>query len=117
MEKLISSFINFWLSFVDFSGKTNRSDFWWTILANVIVSIVLGIVTSIFVFIPILGGIVLFIAGIYGVACVIPSLAMNIRRLNDLGKSPLLILVALIPLVGALYLLYLYLQPGMTENV
>lgn len=45
-------------------------------------------------------------------ATIVPSLAVAVRRLHDVGKSGWMLLIALIPLLGWLYLLFLYVQPG-----
>jgi uncharacterized membrane protein YhaH (DUF805 family) len=38
----------------------------------------------------------------------VPSLAVGVRRLHDVGKSGWMLLVALIPLIGAIWLLILF---------
>lgn len=56
--------------------------------------------------------------GIYMLAMLVPGLAVGVRRLHDLGKSGWMILVALIPLVGAIWLIILFVtdsQPGENE--
>ena len=45
--------------------------------------------------------------GIYALAMFIPGLAVGVRRLHDLGKSGWMLLIALIPLIGAIWLLVL----------
>lgn len=82
--------------YMDFNGRARRSEYWWFCLASFLVSIVIGSI-------PYVG----FIAGL---ALLLPGLAVDVRRLHDVGKSGWYILFALIPLVGALYLLYLLIQ-------
>ena len=45
--------------------------------------------------------------GLYALAVLIPGLAVSVRRLHDVGKSGWMLLIALIPLVGAIWLLVL----------
>jgi len=45
--------------------------------------------------------------GLYVLAVLIPGLAVAVRRLHDVGKSGWMILLALIPLIGAIWLLVL----------
>jgi len=52
------------------------------------------------------------ITGIYGLAMLIPGLAVSVRRLHDVNKSGWMILVALIPFVGAIWLLVLMIMEG-----
>ncbi|MDY0077004.1 MAG: DUF805 domain-containing protein [Bacteroidales bacterium] len=47
------------------------------------------------------------ISGIYSLALIIPSLAVAVRRLHDVGKSGWMILIGLIPLIGFIWLLVL----------
>ncbi|MAJ32884.1 MAG: hypothetical protein CMC18_09645 [Flavobacteriaceae bacterium] len=52
---------------------------------------------------------------IYALFVFIPGLAVAVRRLHDVGKSGWMLLIALIPLIGAIWLLVLYLtnsNPG-----
>lgn len=44
---------------------------------------------------------------IYTLAVLVPSLAVSVRRLHDVGKSGWFLLIALIPLVGGIWLLVL----------
>lgn len=44
---------------------------------------------------------------IYGLILFIPSLAVLVRRLHDIGKSGWMLLIAFIPLIGAFWLLFL----------
>ncbi len=55
---------------------------------------------------------------IYGLVVLIPGLAAAVRRLHDVGKSGWMLLVALIPIVGAIWLLVLLVtdsKPGENE--
>jgi uncharacterized membrane protein YhaH (DUF805 family) len=45
----------------------------------------------------------------YSIFVFIPSLAVSVRRLHDIGKSGWMILINLIPIFGSIWLLVLYL--------
>ena len=92
-------YTDFWKKYVDFAGKEGRKNFWLTVLVNFIISAVLGAVLP-------------AVSGIFGLAILIPSLAMGVRRLRDGGFTPWLILLALIPFLGWLALLVLYCMPS-----
>jgi uncharacterized membrane protein YhaH (DUF805 family) len=92
-------YADFWKKYVDFAGKEERKKFWLTVLVNFIISAVLGAVLP-------------AVSGIFGLAILIPSLAMGVRRLRDGGFTPWLILLALIPFLGWLALLVLYCMPS-----
>ena len=51
---------------------------------------------------------------LFGLATLIPSLAVSVRRLHDVGKSGWYLLFIIVLLIGWIYLLYLYVQPGMS---
>jgi uncharacterized membrane protein YhaH (DUF805 family) len=87
-----------------FSGRAGRPEYWYFVLFNIIVSIVLGILDGIFgtvngdARIGLLGG-------IYSLAVLCPSIAVGIRRLHDTNRSGWWLLIALIPIVGAIILI------------
>lgn len=52
------------------------------------------------------------ITGLYSLAVLLPGLAVAVRRLHDVGKSGWFILIALVPLIGAIWLLVLFCTDG-----
>lgn len=87
-------YIKFWKNYTNFSGRARRSEYWYVVLANVLVSFVSMI--------PYVGPI---IGGLYTIAVLVPTLALMVRRLHDLGKDWYYIFFALIPLAGQIILL------------
>lgn len=108
VQEMISSYKAMFINYANFKGRTNKRNFWLAVLANVIVSFVVGLVT-VLIGLPVIGMIYMF-------AILIPSLALEIRRLHDIGKSEWYILLALIPLIGTLVLIYFYCQPSVTND-
>ena len=49
---------------------------------------------------------------IYGLAVLLPGIAVGIRRLHDTGKSGWWLLIALIPLVGIIVLIVFWATDG-----
>ena len=52
---------------------------------------------------------------IFSLATILPSIAVSVRRLHDIGKSGKMLFIIFIPLIGAIWLLVLSLkdsQPG-----
>lgn len=84
--------------YAEFSGRSRRKEYWFFLLFNMIVMLLLGIVDTM------LGTMVLGL--VYSLAVFIPSLAVTVRRLHDIGKSGWWLLVAVIPFIGILVLLY-----------
>jgi len=99
-----------------FSGRSRRKEYWMFTLFNIIIPIV--ILTIIALLLGDLSDLQpqkgeggssfyrLFYI-IYNLAVFIPGLAVSVRRLHDIGKSGWMILIALIPLIGAIWLLVL----------
>jgi uncharacterized membrane protein YhaH (DUF805 family) len=83
--------------YVGFSGRARRSEYWYFFLFYVIVAIVIGIIDAI------IGSTVLGV--ILSLAFLLPSLAVTMRRLHDIGRAGWWILIGLIPLIGAIVLI------------
>jgi uncharacterized membrane protein YhaH (DUF805 family) len=64
------------------------------------------------------GGLTDVVSGLYTLVVFVPSLALSVRRLHDIGKSGWWMLISLIPLVGPLIVLFFMVkdsQPGTNE--
>jgi len=88
-----------------FAGRARRKEYWFFVLFNILINVALlaaDWVTG--TFNPETG--VGILSGVYGLAILIPSLAVTIRRLHDTGRSGWWCLVSLIPILGGLVLLY-----------
>ncbi len=92
-----------------FDGRAHRTEFWMFTLVSVIVSLVLTIVD---VVIGTYGGYGGLLSGLYGLAVVVPSLAVGARRLHDIGRSGWWQLIVLIPLIGAIVLIVWWATAG-----
>ena len=100
----------FFGKYADFKGRTNRKNFWLAFLGIVILSFVVSFVLT---FVGgLLGDTASSIASIlvfiYELAIIIPCLAIEVRRLHDIGKSGWWILLCLVPVVGFIVLLIFY---------
>ncbi len=74
-------------------------------LFNLIITFVLG-------FIEVLVGGPGIVGTLYGLALLIPSIAVSVRRLHDISHSGWWLLIGLIPLIGAIVLLVFMVQDG-----
>ena len=93
----------FFTRYVDFNGRSRRSEYWWAYLAVVIISAVLTVVLG-------------ELAYIWSLATLVPQIAITIRRLHDIGKSGWYYLIGLIPLVGGIILLVWMCQDSTEDN-
>ena len=114
-----------WRRYADFSGRARRKEFWSYVLFVWVTFFLLMYLDSVLglggtatgyaeggsVGFNMSGGL---LSLLFALAALVPSIAVSVRRLHDLGKSGWMLLVWLIPLFGWFYLLFLYLQPGLT---
>lgn len=91
-------------NYVGFSGRARRKEYWMFVLFNIIFAVVamildnvLGLASKEYGYGP--------IYGLYALAVFLPGLAVSVRRLHDIGKSGWWLLIALIPIVGAIMLI------------
>jgi uncharacterized membrane protein YhaH (DUF805 family) len=97
--------------YADFNGRARRTEFWMFVLINTLISIALGIVDAAMGTATVYGDGAMYsfspgiLGGLYGLAVLIPSLAVTVRRLHDTDRSGWWILIGLIPLVGSIVLL------------
>ena len=100
-----------------FNGRARRKEYWTFFLINLVISIVLFAIGGLIgTFSPQAGGGLL--QGIFSLAILIPSLAVTARRLHDTGRTGWWILIALIPIIGAIVLLVFMVldsQPGANQ--
>jgi len=101
-------------NYAGFSGRARRKEYWMFVLFNIIFTLIAAALDNI------LGttagmlpyGVFYFI---YMLAVFIPGLAVGVRRLHDVGKSGWMLLIAIIPIIGPIWLLVLMLldsKPG-----
>lgn len=87
-----------------FEGRAARPEFWWFMLACVVVQLAFNIVG------------LWFIGQLVSLALLIPSLSAGARRLHDMGKSGWLQLLWLVPFIGWAILIYWLVQPSVGPN-
>jgi uncharacterized membrane protein YhaH (DUF805 family) len=128
--------------YVSFEGRASRAEFWWFALFLLIAGIVLTAIDRMifggWAFYPDMmqyrmdghgmwhGGMWRYGAWGYGVwmpgprpltflfglATLSPRLAVAVRRLHDVDRTGWWLLIGVIPVIGALVLLYWFIQPG-----
>ena len=91
--------------YAKFDGRAGRPEFWWYALAGFIISIVLNLVSQV-------SDILIILPLVYGLAVLIPGIAVGIRRLHDTGKSGWFLLIGLIPCVGIIILIVFFATEG-----
>lgn len=102
-------------NYANFSGRARRSEYWYYTLMNIIIAVVMMILDKTLGtnFDPLPYG---YLYMIYALAVLVPGLAVVVRRLHDVGKSGWFFFVALIPLVGPIWLLVLLCTDSEDDN-
>lgn len=99
--------------YTEFSGRARRREFWMFNLFNTLFAIILLLIDNAL-------GLSLdyvgnnlgagYLYSLYSLLVFIPSLALSVRRLHDISKSGWMLLIGFIPLVGAIWLIVLFLK-------
>ncbi len=99
--------------YAQFGGRARRAEYWWFLLLNIGVNMVLGIVDLVIFGLDRgdFGGIGPF-GGLATLALLVPGLAVSFRRMHDVDRSAWWLLIGLIPLIGSLVLIYWFCQRG-----
>ncbi|MBN8642498.1 MAG: DUF805 domain-containing protein [Flavobacteriales bacterium] len=99
----------------DFYGRSSRTEYWMFVIFNTTFAIASYILDLIFnLTIESLGFGPFYI--VYSLVALIPGLALSVRRLHDTGRKGSFIFIALLPILGAIWLLVLFLMKGDDEE-
>ncbi|OIO45154.1 MAG: hypothetical protein AUJ41_00820 [Candidatus Pacebacteria bacterium CG1_02_43_31] len=93
-----------------FSGRSNKAEYWNFFWSNLAISVALSL------FSKIIGNDSNLLGMLYSLVIFLPSTALSIRRLHDIGKTGWMLLVSLIPVAGFIWLLILMATDGDTEE-
>jgi uncharacterized membrane protein YhaH (DUF805 family) len=91
-----------------FNGRAARPEFWWFVLANLIVALVINVVVGV-----IAGrGTGQVVSDLYSLAVFLPSLGVSIRRLHDTNRTGWWYLLIFIPVIGWIVLIVFWAMAG-----
>jgi uncharacterized membrane protein YhaH (DUF805 family) len=125
--------------YADFATDASRGEYWWFCLDNILITVLLlvasymaggkeawlhyllsyGTTMELFDGLPAVsdmgaGGIFYFLLWIWGIAVIVPGLALVWRRLHDSGRSGSWFFICFVPFVGNFILFILLLMPSTT---
>ncbi len=83
-NQIIESYKQFWIRFLDVKGRSDRADYWHPFWINFLISTVLGALS---------GGL---LSSIFGIAIIIPSFTVMVRRLHDTNRTMLFAIISYI---------------------
>lgn len=95
-------------NYVGFEGRARRKEFWIFTLVNMIIILALSAIA--------VSLDMLFISIVYSLAILLPTIAVTIRRLHDIGKPGSSILVVFIPVLGLIWLFFKMCTDGIRED-
>lgn len=97
VEAIQSGFSNY----VNFSGRAQRSAYWWWVLFEIIVLVIAQIIDGV-----IFGSGSRVLYAIAGLALLLPGIAVSARRLHDLDRTAWWLLLALTGIGGIVLLIW-----------
>jgi len=89
-----------------FSGRASRTEYWMFFLFNIIIAFVLAIIEGLI-------GSPGVVGLLYGLAVLIPGIAVAVRRLHDTDRTGWWLLIGFVPLVGLIVLIVFLVLPSM----
>lgn len=119
---MIEAYKKFWKGYDDFRGRSTPSDYWFAYSAHVLIFFACYLLLAVFQGMAVDETsllrnevIFLFIFFVYGVAAILPGIAITVRRLRDAGYNWPYIFIPLIPFVGIFIFIFLLCQPTKVE--
>lgn len=102
-------------NYAKFTGRARRREYWMFILFNFVIGFFLGIIDGL------LGTFnaeaqVGLLGTLYSLFVLIPSIALSVRRLHDIGRTGWWLLIAFIPFIGAIVLLIFFVLDSREEG-
>lgn len=102
-------------NYANFSGRARRSEYWYFVLANILIFfglMIISVAVSAAMGNEGLGMFFMVVMILYGLYIIIPSLALAVRRMHDIGKSGWYYFVQFIPFIGGIWFLVLLCTDG-----
>ena len=108
MDAIIKNFKNIITNkYAQFTGRANKAEFWQYVLVFIVISASFSVLMSLFGGVKILRMIVMLLNVIVSLALLVPSIAVSVRRMHDIGKSGKWVLINLIPILGSIWFIVL----------
>ena len=111
LEGTMNWYLKVLRQYADFRGRARRTEYWTFFLFNVLFALLAIFVDYMLGTADEETGYGILYA-LYSIFTFVPSLALFVRRLHDVGKSGWFALIILLPFVGAIWLFVLLLTEG-----
>ena len=115
---IAQAFTRYWKKYATFSGRASRSEYWWMALIGLTVAIVTTLIDVVanggFAEANATAtGVGDILSYAWGLATIVPTVALSVRRLHDTDRSGNWLFLGLVPFIGVIVLLIFYLgQPN-----
>ena len=120
----MNDFILAYKKYAQFQGRSGRKEFWYFVLFYIIVSAILSVIDGL-----VFGGAggamssggftaqsYSPLSSVFGLASLIPGIAVSVRRLHDTGRSGFWYFLWLLPIIGWIILLIWYCQKSQPDT-
>lgn len=116
---MIEAYKKMFANYAKFSGRACRAEYWWVVLCQVIIYVILyvmvfaGVIIDSNVLATLGSGIMI----LYSLGTFIPLLALTMRRLHDSNKSGWFIIMQFLPCLNFVLLVFMFLDgtPGVNQ--
>ena len=105
MSNLLDAYLSFWKQYADLHSLSNRTEFWTPTIVNAIIVAILESSSKL-----------AFLAILFELAFIVPSVCVFIRRMHDAGASAKLFWMGLIPIAGVFFQWMTFLIELMPSN-
>ena len=103
--------------YATFNGRASRSEYWMFTLINTLIIIALSILGNVLVSAaPAAAGIFGILMIVYVLATLLPSIAVGVRRLHDTDRSGWWMLIAIVPLVSLILIVFFAMKGTEGDN-
>ncbi|MFV0400028.1 MAG: DUF805 domain-containing protein [Oscillospiraceae bacterium] len=100
---MIKAYKEYWKGYVDFKGKTSVGGYWWAFLANYLASFVVSLLAALLnINRPEAS---MTVSMTFMLLCLLPSLAIMVRRLRDAGSAWTNVFWVFLPIAGPIILI------------
>lgn len=107
MNEYFFYYIKAFKHYADFKGRARRKEYWSFVLIHLVIYLLFSLISILLDSV-----IMMILLNLYAIVVFLPSLALSVRRLHDINKGGMWILISLIPIIGVIWLLFLFCKAG-----